>query len=883
MGCTSIIPSVLGLTITFPMQLLGLSAKNFGSYTDLDLRFPTAVGASDVFITGVTGAGKSTILEIVSMALFGRTRGSSIDTFISRLAPGEYADRAFSIELEFSHAGSRYIIKRSKRRKDQSSKFGLWRWISDADGSNGEWYDETKKGKSRQLVEDIIGLNYSQFTMTVMSPQKKSDLFLQADPIERRSLISSLRGIDNLKLISEKAKLKAKELNEEIEKQYQGSMSEESIDEALKTIEENLQAINASLSELEEKSAFFDSVESAQVPLRNNREKKSEVADKIAKITEFISVHPNIVAEHSEFEKLSNELQEKGQGYISQRREGLASKKREATSSIESKLTSARHAREVAEGSISAFSNLKSEDESKLTSARRQLEALKAGTISDLSKVKIVPEKLENMGALISQISSLSERSKSFKSRAEEYVEKKKQYEEALKEHASHSSDDEGTCPTCGQKLSDESKKAVISSLENSIATSRAEYEKALKEAENLSEESEQSRLKAISGYTYEISAIEKRIENHENAVKEHSSNIEKHKEEEETLLKELEKVSEKFSGEEEEIENEAKLVNEKLARTAELNRSYADFGGIIKAHAFFETSESAKKGYEKEIAAIDKNTEALMEAYRTIAGSGVEKGYIASTADLAPANISELRREIRSNVELEKIDQGKNLQSREQWLAQREQNSAINKRVAGLEEERSKYAKIAAVFGKDGIQKDIIAETKELIQLYANEALYDFSDGRFTIELALTRKTKQKDVITREFKEEETLDVVVYDRDTNGLPAEIESLSGGESFMVDLALRHGFYSLVEFISGNEGRSGESAFIVDEGFAAIDKDGTLDRVIGTLNKLKRRYGQLIVISHVKEIGSIFSNALRVERDEENRTVVRYVPVTEVQA
>ena len=86
-------------------------------------------------------------------------------------------------------------------------------------------------------------------------------------------------------------------------------------------------------------------------------------------------------------------------------------------------------------------------------------------------------------------------------------------------------------------------------------------------------------------------------------------------------------------------------------------------------------------------------------------------------------------------------------------------------------------------------------------------------------------------------------LDITITDRDLGDESRPVESLSGGETFLVSLALALGLSSLASFDTPVE------TLFIDEGFGTLDRD-TLDIAIAALDRLQSSGRQIGIISHV---------------------------------
>jgi exonuclease SbcC len=164
------------------MRPLRLTLRGFTSFCD-----ETAVSFEQLdrfAICGPTGAGKSSLLDALTFALFADA---------PRLGTGELADlitlgrKSFSLMLDFLVGGQRYRVARVRRRAgsgiDQLDKL--------LDGDRTELVVSGKKEVNR-AIERLIGLNYGHFTQAVFLPQGKFAEFLRAKSAERRELLNEL-------------------------------------------------------------------------------------------------------------------------------------------------------------------------------------------------------------------------------------------------------------------------------------------------------------------------------------------------------------------------------------------------------------------------------------------------------------------------------------------------------------------------------------------------------------------------------------------------------------------------------------------------------------------------------------------------------------------
>src|SRR5690625_3818 len=135
-----------------------------------------------------------------------------------------------------------------------------------------------------------------------------------------------------------------------------------------------------------------------------------------------------------------------------------------------------------------------------------------------------------------------------------------------------------------------------------------------------------------------------------------------------------------------------------------------------------------------------------------------------------------------------------------------------------------------------------------------ANQRLRDLSNGQYS----LLRSDRQE-----AHGRQSGLALDVYDEYT-GQTRDVKSLSGGEKFNASLCLALGMSDVIQSFQGNI--SIETMFI-DEGFGSLDEEA-LNKSIDTLIDLQQTGRMIGVISHVKELKSIFPAVLEVYKTKE---------------
>ncbi|MDQ6937356.1 MAG: AAA family ATPase, partial [Actinomycetota bacterium] len=181
------------------MRLRSLHIQAFGPFAGEQFIDFDRLGSSGLFLLeGPTGAGKTTILDAVTFALYGGLAGAeaSADRLHSDFAP---VDRQPRVRLEISVRGRHYRLTRSpewerpKRRGPGRTRQAAAVHLERKEGA--QWASvSSNKGEVGEIVGEIIGLNRDQFSQVVLLPQGDFARFLQADDDDRRVLLSRLFG-----------------------------------------------------------------------------------------------------------------------------------------------------------------------------------------------------------------------------------------------------------------------------------------------------------------------------------------------------------------------------------------------------------------------------------------------------------------------------------------------------------------------------------------------------------------------------------------------------------------------------------------------------------------------------------------------------------------
>ncbi|WP_315072242.1 AAA family ATPase [uncultured Clostridium sp.] len=281
------------------MRPIKLRIKGLNSFIDeqtIDFDRLTDRGFFGIF--GPTGSGKSTILDGITLALYGnvaRKSSNYINTNCDRL----------NVNFEFQISGAeikRYVIDREfKRKKDGGINSGKCKIVDITNMEEEEVLADGVKTINKK-VEEIVGLNLEDFSRTVVLPQGKFSEFLKLEGKDRRDMLERLFNLeqfgDNL---SRKLSLKInKERTENsvLLGQLSGynDISEDVLKEKKNILEElkkDLEILKEELKVIEKDYKENEEIWKLQLDLEEYKNKEKvlkEQEDKINKYTEIIKL-----------------------------------------------------------------------------------------------------------------------------------------------------------------------------------------------------------------------------------------------------------------------------------------------------------------------------------------------------------------------------------------------------------------------------------------------------------------------------------------------------------------------------------------------------------------------------------------------------------------
>lgn len=174
-----------------PIRLSLAGLHSFREAQEIDFERLCEAGLFGIF--GPTGSGKSSILDAITLALYGQVERAArgIQGILNHAEERVLVD--FTFELAHPEGRRRYRVERVYRRSGENT-------VNTAGGrlveiTPGGEVPLAEKGKVTGRVEEILGLDKDEFTRAVVLPQGKFADFLKLEPARRRGMLQNLFGL----------------------------------------------------------------------------------------------------------------------------------------------------------------------------------------------------------------------------------------------------------------------------------------------------------------------------------------------------------------------------------------------------------------------------------------------------------------------------------------------------------------------------------------------------------------------------------------------------------------------------------------------------------------------------------------------------------------
>ncbi len=882
------------------MKILKLSFENINSLKG-KFQIDFEKFEEEIFvITGATGAGKSSILDAICAALYAKTpRLKNVNELMSKHT-GE-----FYCEIEFEANKKIYKSRYSQRRARGESEGNLQnpKMVLSLDE---EILEESVKRVPKK-IEKITGLDFDRFTKSVILAQGNFDAFLKANPKHKAQLLEKITSADIYSIISQKVFQKHKEKKEKL-KRLQDRIEDFQLlsDEEKKEITSKKEKLISKEKEIfkliEEKREEIENlkkIKEALFEIEMLKKQKEELLKREEKNRDKFNILKKALKANN-ISKYWENYQEKEKEYfqIKSKIEKILNIKNPSQESIENHLFNISKNIENLEKEIEnkdkEIENLK-----KISPKKEDLTPFLQKQENILKKenfYKSIKKDIERLEKIDKEIENIKEEEKKAKENLQifntqlQITDKEIKYTEEILEEKEEKRafgekilsleeerkklQENKPCPLCGSthhpwvnkkspnlsKIEKEikEKKEILkalrdkyskilskkSSFETTISSLQKRLKHLLKEKEGILKETKSLKIKDIEKELSIIDNLKTKIQSDIKRVQKSNQKAE----ETERKISNIEKEKLKIINQITTLSNQLNNIND-LKKEAKLKK---------------EQTKKAKDTFYLKLK--NENFEDIKDFQRSL---------------LKPKEIEKLEKE-KSKIEKEKIEIEAKLKEKEKIKQKK-----FNQKILESKEEELKtlsstrdevISKIASLKEKlkineekekevENIKKEKEREEKEFYTLDLLNTLIGSSDGgkyrefassitlEFLISIANHHLQKLNDRYLLN-KVQNELEIEIIDQYQANIKRPIETLSGGESFIVSLSLALALSDLVS------DKTKIGSLFLDEGFGTLDSE-SLEAVLSALNSLKNEGRIVGVISHMEALKERINKQIKI--------------------
>ena len=874
-----------------PIQLV-LSA--FGPYVERTVIDFSALGDEGLFlIAGDTGAGKTTIFDAISFALYGEASGGKEKRKSKSFHSDYVSDQTETyVELTFRHRGETWWIRRNLeyQRPAKKKKDGMettTRQAADAQMRNEDTGEEIlRMDDVNRRVRELLGLTQDQFTQTVMIAQGDFLKILTASSDDRKKLFRDLFHTNLYVDLQNRLQEKNRACADEQKALEQVILSAEGkIDPEAEFAEREIllsycgqiqytDALCALLARL---------IEQEKAAQEQARAQKKEAADQIGALIAAVTEGERVNRDFADWESKRARLAAltAGQGEIDAQRAALAAARR--AQQLETDEALMRRTRRDMDAQRAALSE-----------AQAALEQAKKALPEAETRMKEAESRGGEIHALLAQA---------------------KQMEDCL--------------PVLGEverlKAALDTQKRELQRLTADSSRAQAAYTAAqnsyyLSQAGLLARELKAGQPCPVCGSTAHPcpaqitpetvtrQALEQAAKRRETAEKAQSDAATRLAANQAALDEREDRLRALKIGADETQQRLAARIDAAHQAAADRQREIDEARSAYQALDKRKTAaQSAVDAAQKQLAALEKDLRAQTEAFeQKRAAHGFEDEASYRLAKRTNADIERLDREIR-NYDEQKRTLAAQTHELEDKLSGRQRTDLAalqNRRAAALDRqakaENAEKAMVRKLTLHESAEREIrqanAAIQKKRGKWQIIQELYTCCAGiaagnprakltfeayvqqyyfRFVVAAANKRLTRLTDGMftLRVMREaanrvsQSGLDLEVLDRST-GQARDVSTLSGGESFLASLALALG---LSDAVQSQSGQIRMDAMFIDEGFGSLDENA-LRSSIDVLLELADGKRLIGIISHVQELEERIDKQIVVTKTPNGSTV-----------
>jgi exonuclease SbcC len=820
-----------------------LSLQNFMSYRD-NVPPLSFEGIHTACISGDNGNGKSTLVDAITWALWGKTRAKGDDDLVNQ------GQSEMTVEFDFVVGEQVYrIIRKHARPRKIGGQGRTLLELQIADRSGFRTITGNTIAQTQQSIIGIVHMDYHTFVNSALLLQGQADAFTVKRPLERKQVLADILGLSFYDELEERAKERSKE------KEIAGRGLESAIKDITAEVEQKpswqaeFDADQVRLCDIEkrvdEKNSALECIREKKTNLEIKKQHLEQLNERIAKTEQDLSrwneqmdQHLRCITEYQGLLEQSSAIEEGYRDFTEARAENeqlneklvLLNKLSDRKHTLEMNISRASQSL-LNEHAVnkSRIQQLKTEVE-RLPSLEKELLELQAGLQNLEEREKKLNGRKKVANELVTGISLLESKNTNLGQEIKEVEEKL-----ALL----HTQED-NKCPLCETELAADGMNLIE---EKYAAERQRKCESLMLNKDEIAEkrnELEQCE-KEITGLEAELRDSRAYYQGRKGNISQEISRSRQAKEELRDIEDTLDRIEgylarKEFSVAEQQILAKVEKELADLEYSSEKHEAIRQrLVSLEKYEGLKRRLEEAEKSISREKEAAGRAKEAAVELNRSLENDNRNKVDLIMALEELPQVIADVEKaavEFKSLMEEQKQAQEALWALREKLKRCEELDIKLvekEKMLSEVSREEDIYRDLALAFGKRGVQSLIIESALPEIEIEANKLLGNMTDNRMHIKMETQRGTKSGSVV-------ETLDIKISDELGT---RSYEMYSGGEAFRIN-------------------------------FGTQDSVG-IEKIKEAINSIQDDFDKILVITHMEELRDAFPNRIEVKKTASGST------------
>lgn len=883
------------------MKPLVVKFQAFGPYKNEQVIDFEKLSKQGLFlICGETGSGKTTILDAITFALYGKSSGGMRDQLeYMRCKQSEWGTDTY-VCYDFELQGQVYRFERKLECKKVKLSASQNVYLKNADGVFAPIFENCKEKDMNAKAKELLGLDYDQFRQVIILPQGQFEKLLTSNSDEKEKILVSIFGVNKWQKIAnhfyEMAAAKRNALlkvKEEIELRLQ--------DEACRNLEEFLIQIEDLQKKIQmEEEAFqqadFDGQkkfveteielgkqyqalhesERRLVQLQSQKEvyDEKQAQIKLAEAAEGLRMHIQILEESKKnLQKREKDLE------VLEKQIPLAKQK---VVEVEKELECHLEIKESVDKWQKEAVRLEERKPYYQSVTEKGKEFIRAKQVYEQSAKMLVKAEQEVKNAQ----TRLQRVSEAYKESRESYTMLSDAFLSGITGNLAANLQENEPCPVCGSTSHPQKARIpdrVVSEAE--VKAKETEMHQRFTEIEACQslvqkvQRAKEEQERIVSGCENKMKMVESELETAKrNLIKgvDTIEILEKAIEERRRFVKAFQQKQEK-------------LERDLLAKKNELAGSEAKWNVAAEEKNTSEQAvEKAKEVWitalaDTEFVDIEQVQKALLAPEKRNAMREALANYQAQMRH-AVSEVAMKKEELEGKKEPDVIACNQKLQeiteAKERYISER------TRQKLSLTQKQEKYEKLKAMSGEYesswtqvetdwtlaknlrgdtgiGLQRYVLGVMFSSVIAAANQMLEKVHGGRYR----LFRSDEKGQGSNKKGLELKVFDSFSKEGDEG---RSVKTLSGGEKFLVSLALSIGMSTIAQ-------RSGThlDAMFVDEGFGSLDQN-SIEDALGVLASIQKANGTVGIISHVQVLQDNIPTKLEIKKTKNGSHIVMNV-------